>query len=361
MISSTPMESLLMLVIHLFFFFAPSLPPPTAEWSPSLAHQDPPAPPSVTGRAATPDLLASDGKPALPGRIPEDTSDRARARWSKVRLATAAADLDPIVAFDLTFDVRYRRSGGMNKGNISIQYLEQGEVPNIRIRFERKDVESLRGPRGDYLITKGEAQRMAGRQYAEDVKQLDRFVAIARNFITLTRPDRLTLVSLTALVTAPLAENGRLDPGAKTRVDFLGADPLELPDEQLAERARGLEWVEVRSPDFRLVESVTSRNSRQVFRALLGLDPVTGEVRLAVLGEDQNRTVVLQNTQLVIIEEYRELEGGYRVPAALEIRDVDATVSPWTFQRRNGTSLYLSKKSRAQLNPPLRPADFVPR
>lgn len=353
------MESNLTLAIYLFLaLFLPALAP---GGSVPVAPQDPPTPPSISSAAAFPDLLASDGKPAVPGRIPEDTSELARARWSRVREATAGKDLDPITAFDLTFEVTFRRPGGTNQDKVSIQYLEQGETPYIRAKFMKKQVEFLRGPRGDYLITDGKTEPMAGRQFAEDVRQMDRFVGIAKNFITLTRPDRLTLVSLRDLRIAPPAVDGRLDPGAKTRVDFIGADPLELPDEKLAAQARQLEWVEARSPDFRLVELVTSGRSRQVFRALLGLDPKTGEVRLAVLGEDQNRAVVLENTQLVIIDKYRDLEGGYRVPAALEIREVDATRSPWTFQKRNGTSLYLSKKSRAQLNPPLRLADFVPR
>jgi hypothetical protein len=59
------------------------------------------------------------------------------------------------------------------------------------------------------------------------------------------------------------------------------------------------------------------------------------------------------------VERYQNLGETARVPAQLEVREVNPNTSPWTFEARTGTTIYLKRDGR--LNPPdLSPAAFIP-
>lgn len=318
----------------------------------AVLSQDPPVPPSPPGTAATAEtpLLASDGGPAIPGRIPTDSPQVAVERWRRALAATGALD-SPITAFDVTFELDLRHDGGFNQTDASFRFLDHPGGPYLRARLRSEERVTLRGPRGDFRLEGTSVERIQGRHFAEDERQLDEWVAIARNFVALTKPDGVRLVSLDPVELA--AEQGE---GNTVRFD--GHDPLPLPDAALAADARALEWILVTSPDFRLYE--TGRKSgepERVHRALLGTDPGSGELRLAVL--DENRGRLDPSTALFVrVHRYTDVEPGYRVPAGLELRRAERAGMSWRFEARPQTTLWLKKGGR--FNPPLTPADFLP-
>ncbi|MBV20731.1 MAG: hypothetical protein CMJ61_01020 [Planctomycetaceae bacterium] len=304
--------------------------------------QDPPA------------LVAVDGKPIAPGRIPEGTRPEAQVLWHKL----TSGDRKPAIhSFDLSFEAQIRQPGKFNEIQATIRFLQHPRGPFLDASFAREDRRSVRGPRGDFLVEEGDAQPMVGLDFEEDRRSLDRWCALSSHFITLSQPERIRLISLdqralSAEQPEPLSVNQHV-------VRFEGTDPLVLPSAQLAQQARGLEWLDLQSPDFRLYETRLARAKGNVQRALLGLDPATGEVRMAMLSEAVRGAIVLESALLILVPRYQDFDGKTRVPAQLEVREVDPRTSPWTFEARSGTTIYL--KSDGRLNPPdLSPAAFIP-
>ncbi|HIF42336.1 MAG TPA: hypothetical protein EYQ74_14735 [Planctomycetes bacterium] len=304
--------------------------------------QDPPA------------LVAVDGKPIAPGRIPDGTRPEAQALWHKF----TSGDRKPAIkSFDLSFEAQIRQPGKFNEIQATIRFLQHPRGPFLDASFAREDRRSVRGPRGDFLVEEGDAQPMVGLDFEEDRRSLDRWCALSSHFITLSQPERIRLISLEqrdlhAEQPEPLSAN-------QHEVRFEGTDPLVLPSAQLAQQARGLKWLDIQSPDFRLYETRLARAKGNVQRALLGLDPATSEVRMAMLSEAVSGAIVLESALLILVPRYQDLGDTARVPAQLEVREVDPRTSPWTFQTRSGTTIYLKRDGR--LNPPdVSPATFIP-
>jgi hypothetical protein len=302
-----------------------------------------------------PALVAIDGQPIAPGRIPTGTRPEAVALWNKF---TSDERTPPIHSFDLTFEAEIRQPGKFNEIQATIRFLQHPRGPFLDASFAREDRRSVRGPRGDFLVEGGEAQPMVGLDFEEDLRSLDRWCALSSHFITLSQPERIRLISLERRELS--AEQPKQGPAANQHeVRFEGTDPLVLPSAQLAQQARGLEWLDLQSPDFRLYETRLARAKGNVQRALLGLDPKTGEVRMAMLSEAVRGAIVLESALLILVERYQNLGETARVPAQLEVREVNPNTSPWTFEARSGTTIYLKRDGR--LNPPdLSPAAFIP-
>ncbi len=322
----------------------------------------PPGPPSVSAEtpADEPALLAEDGQPVEPGRIPEGTSAAAKMRWEKVMGGTLADALPPIHSFDLRFNVQSRRPGAINDLDVGIAYLEEEHprAPFLRLFLQREDLVSIHGPDGAWLMDGDEVQRMSGRQYAEDLRQLREYRTLAGNLLALIQPDRVRLVSLRALEVTSTPDEG---PWSKKRVSFEGADPLDLPDAETAKEARQYEWVELVSPDLRVHRSDEHTPENTVYRGRLAIEPGSGQVRLVVLHAlSPSGRPVPHSALLVDVKQYTELIGGYRLPRDMVVKEIDSTTSPLTFARRDGTSLWLMTDSSSVNPPALTVASFRP-
>lgn len=291
----------------------------------------PVAPPTAAARAP---LIASDGEPALPGRIPTDTPEDARVAWRALSRALRAegAEPEPVRSFDLLFDAVLRAPDRTN--NVKARYAFQAETGYLRCDMERSKRVQVRGPDGDWLVEDDRKTDLRGRENEQSRREMDQWVAIARNFIALSAPRTVRLV----------------------RLRLLDELPIALPSDELDALASGLRWLDVKSPDFCLYESIADARSEPVFRALLGLDPKTNEPRLAVLHEDKGDTIVLETTLLVAVEQWKT-QQDHRLPQRLLVHDVDPTRSPWTFQVRPNVDLWLLE---GQLNVELAPEHFVP-
>jgi len=328
----------------------------------SALPQDTPQPPVGPPPPAQDEpLLASDGEPVAPGRVPADTTPAARARWETMVGATYASALPAIRSFDLQFQVNYRREGGLNKVDVGVAYLEADHprAPFVSLFLERQDLVSMHGPEGTWLQDGETFMPMTGREYKEDLAQLREYRTLAGNLLGLVQPNRLRLVSLRALeVTSPPEEGA----GAARRVSFeSGADPVDLPDAKLARTARRYEWLELRSPDLRVHHGEGSTRST-VYRARLALEPGSGEVRLAVLhAERAGGDVDPMQALLVEVLRYAELPSGHRVPAHLEVKEIDPASAPTTFHARHGAELGLVVRDSSVNPPSLTARDFGPR
>ncbi|MCB9909358.1 MAG: hypothetical protein H6829_03715 [Planctomycetes bacterium] len=304
-------------------------------------------------------LLASDGQPALPGRIPEGTSPEAIARWNQVlrssRVGNTAAAVEPIQAFDLAFDAEVRSDvdAASNHEDVRFQFLDAAGGC-LLAQFERSGRLSLRGPKGDYLYDGKTWSRLESREDKESRRELDRWVTIARNFVALTRPAAIRLVDLQSLTPTPPAEGS-------LRLEFGAGRYVFLPRIELMEEAKALRWLEVTSPDFRLFD--TGRDDApgtvSVYRALLGLD-AEGRIAMAQFHEDHGGAVDLRGALFARIRSWVSLPSGYTLPKQLE------TYRPLPdrpgFETLPGLDLWL-KARRAQINPKepgLLPKHFQP-
>lgn len=310
----------------------------------------PPLPPEVED---TEPLLASDGEPVAPGRIPEGTSTVALERWTRTLRGLGLGQdsgRPRITDFDLAVDVVHRRPGSSNESEAGLRYLEGRGGPFLRVYLERKDLVVLRGPTGDWLVDGDEVKDLAGRDGAEDRALLDEYAGLCRNFLSLTRPDQVRIVRIEEREVVPRAREPEL------ALTFQGDElPVVFPQARIAEEARGLHWLLVESPDFQIVGSPEDDGAE---RALFGLDPGTDEVRLAILGPPGDGPLVGPGSVLVLLGRYRDLDGGWRVPRSLSIRPVDRTSAGRGFARLEAVELWLKNASR--LNTGLGPRAFLP-
>jgi len=139
-------------------------------------------------------------------------------------------------------------------------------------------------------------------------------------------------------------------------------EPIRMPDAKLAQLGAELDWLEVRSPDFRLYRSVTSGRAEPVYRALIGVTrgqsaENSAELRLVLLNEDVDRTIVLESAMLVDVRDWIAVDS-YRLPQTTRIHYVDPEASPWKFARRAAVDLFLMEDGR--VNPELAPTHFKP-
>lgn len=273
-----------------------------------LAQDDDPVPPKFGGQppiekpiTETP-FTASDGKPVAPGRIPEDTTPSARDRWNKILAGTRIPGVQaaPIQGFDMSFEIA-------TEGNeFAAHYKFKAKEKYLSFFLPRSSTKRvmLRGPKGDFLIEEGVAEKLGGRGNTVGPKQLDDWTAIARNFIALSDPKAIRIVSLKTLpaMTLPL--------------------PTESSIRNLPKLAKQLSWLEMRSPDFQLYNVDGPGKRTGIFRALLGVNQETGAVELAILSEDHKELGLHFSTMLVDISRRNKIDG-YIVPGRMQIWKVE--------------------------------------
>ena len=236
----------------------------------------------------------------------------------------------PVSAFDLTFDGRARKGKQVNDFNkMRYRFL----APEwVRTTME-SGVERMRGPEGDWLFDrkKKDKIRLAGRDFAQDRRELGDFQNIARNFVNLTDPARLDVRDMRFLPSAPVA----------------------VP-RSLSKRAAQLDWIEVTSPDFRLTRSQAPGPGAQ-FKAQLGLDKRDHLPRLAIIWEDDAGRILWESALCVELDQFHRLDD-FQVPIVMR------TYPPaegGTFADRWDLQVWLIVKG-ASLRAKLSARDFVP-
>lgn len=307
--------------------------PPSQDAPPPM-----PAPPSS---GAPTSLVDAAGKKIEPGVLPADTSPAAREAWNIVcekSLAPGTAR-EPVRAFDLALDVRYKaHQQQSNDFQARFRFL----APSFLRATTESQREQLRGPKGDWLIdpkTKEKIPIAVDRAYAEDRRQLDDSVAIARNFVALTDPRSLRIVRLAVRDGAPAG----LPPSA-------------------AARASTMRWLEIESPDFHL-QKTSSPNApvapgEKLYRVSLGIDPASGLVAFALVNDPGAPAGVSASTLFIVLGEPRALDG-FQVPHHMVVYEVDPASRPLAFRKDASSDIYLVQ-GKATLRAKLTAEDFLP-
>jgi hypothetical protein len=266
-----------------------------------------------------------------PGVIPAGTSTEAEALWRSLIASTRepGRELGPITAFDLSFDQRLRSGAQRNEFAALVRYL----APNhLRFRLE-SGREQMRGPSGDWLIDGDQVVALRGRAHAEDRRQMDDWLAVAANFVSLSDPASLRISRLV------VAEKG----------------PDDMPAHLRATAAR-LRWITLDSPDFRLFLKVPAATGHSMFRAHLGLDPDDLSLSLALLLDFHAEKKRTARVLLIQILDQRPLDG-YVIPRLLHMYQYVGN-GEGAFESRPSMELFVVDGS---LSPALTPEDFLPR
>lgn len=299
-----------------------------------------PAPPSIGGAQPAEVLVGSDGEPLAPGRIPSNTDAAAKSTWDALLAATlgASAERKPVSSFSLEIDVVLNEK---NQAGGVYDYLAPGWV---RVRLDKTKNVSMRGPDGDFLLDpdQGVAQRIEDtRESKDDRRQLDDMVSVARNFVALTDPKSLRIARLARMSAPP---------------------PVVGPDH--AQRAKELVWLDVESPDFRLVRAAKPGERPALYRVQLGLDAKTSLPMQALVHEAGGKASVTPNTLFLELADWF-LADGTRVPKQVKTYEVDpqsvpagaADATKLRFQLDPTSDVVITK---ARINPPLTPDAFRP-
>jgi hypothetical protein len=290
---------------------------------PPGAQEPPPLPNVIPGdrTAREGPWVASDDQPAAPGRIPDGTSDAARERFGKLagRLTSPAN----VRSFVLRFDLEQRTDTGTQEARrTEFRYLDEG--PGwVYGAFLNKDGSvkqcQMRGPRenggrGYWQILKDgtEVDLRGGDDFSESRAELDGWAALCHDLLLLQQPGRLRLVRLAARTAAPAGAEGI----AARALVFGDGDVVVLPDaevavggqtKKLAERAAGLEWLEIVTPDIRLWRDGPGLEGLR--RVLLGIDPSVGVPELALLTQRIEGRAVDAESTLMHLADWRPLDG----------------------------------------------------
>lgn len=294
-------------------------------------------------------ILAIDGQPVAPGRIPEGTDPQAIALWNDLLAANKSKDAEgpiaPIRSFDMTFNARVRQKNASNDLDVRFLFLEEGQG-YLKAIMTQSQRQSMRGPDGDWLFDKNQWTPIQGREDRESVRELDRWVAISRNFIGLTQAKGIRLVELRALEPKPNTAN-------PLRIDFAGeAERLPtavvLPSKKQLAKAQNLRWLEVTSPDFGLYDTGREDAPRQarIFRGTLGLNP-QGQVMLAQFEELHQGRALPTGALFVEVESWVPRPSGYVLPRRLY---AFRQAGPMRFEDNASTDLYLNA-SLSRINP----------
>ncbi len=262
-----------------------------------------------------------------PGALPADATPEARAAWDALLTAMQPKPESAavITAFDLAIQTRVTTvgEGGGSQSNmvdLRYRYLHPGCISTT---MADSKVERMRGPDGDWLWDpkKGDLVELAGKDFAQDRRELTQTLSIARNYLALAEPARLRIARLELLKSPPQ--------GLPT---FDATIPP--PKGSALARAGELKWVSITSPDFQLVEAVRSEAAR-LFTAQIGLDPTTHRPLLAMIHQDEGGTRVLETAVLVDLaaDQFKEIDGRL-VPTFFRVHDPLLPSSPFTFQSK---------------------------
>lgn len=332
--------------------------------APVLAQDTPQVPKIQVPKIGPAPLKASDGKEATPGRVPSDAGPAATALWNEMLKATKASETtQPIRSFSMGFDVRMRDIGEANFPTKDIKaifdYLDLGKG-YVRGTYSQSGRMMMRGPNGDWSVTeKGGPVALRGREDATSRAELDRLIAICRNFVALTRPSEIRLVELRALKLAK-ANPDVTEPLDARTLEFDRGRFLRMPNDKLDAPARKLRWLEVASPDFRLYvppTEATSSGTEPVYRALLGLNE-RGQVRFAQFSQDKDGTLLPSTALFVNTIQHTEIDD-YVLPLELEVHTVQHDSGVWRFEEKPSVMLY-AMRHLSEINPVFPKGHFVP-
>ena len=322
-------------------------------------HQDPVLPEINSIGPKT--LPGADVKALVRGQLPKNTSDEAKQRFTQMTRSTWSGEKAPegLRSFMVTFDARVRAtSTGSNDMRTTFLYLEEGRG-FVRGFFPKSGRVSVRGPEGDWLLDGKEVLDLSDHSNRESRREHERWLALARNFATLSSPSDLRM----GLLQSVKAE------GQGRELKIGEALPVQFPTLAQAERARGLEWLLMTTPDFNLLAS--NGPSAALRQVRLGLDAASGRVRFALIEGSGGPQRPQAATDPILVEIPAWISLGQRLlPKQILVhrsflavgpQDPTAPIVPPTrlsFEELPGVDLFLVE-SESQPDMELTPGDFA--
>lgn len=252
-----------------------------------LQDAPPPLPPPPDALKPAVVVLDADGEPVAPGRLPKSTSPEARAAWDRMTaaLAVPGAVRTPVTGFDLGLDLRLRVRENQTNSFEKARYAYR--APGYLLADTGKGRRQVRGPKGDWLYDESVPTERAfvslnvGRENAEDRRQLDEALDVARLFVLLVDSKNVRVVRFAA-----------------------AANPEAFVPAKLAEEARKLAWFELETPDVR-----PGVQNQAGARIVLGLAAETG-LPVVVLADDAAAARrVNPTTSCVRLAEWKPFDG----------------------------------------------------
>ncbi|MCY2960677.1 MAG: hypothetical protein NTY35_10975 [Planctomycetota bacterium] len=309
-----------------------------------LQDAPPPLPPPPDAAQPATIVLDADGEPVAAGRLPKSTSTEARAAWDRLAaaVATAGEARTPIRGFDLALDLRLR-----------VQENRTNEFPDARYAYlapaflladTGKGRSQMRGPKGDWLYDATQpAERSlvrldVGRENAEDRRQLDEALDVARLFVLLIDSRNVRVIRFAAT-----------------------ASPEAFLPTKVVDTAQTLSWFELETPDVR-----PGAQNKSGARILLGMSKDSGLPVIVLADDAAAPRRINPTTSCVSLSDWKRFDG-WLLPKKLLVylpRIVDAEGAGGVTSRvadgwRAEPAMDLIVKS-GSLKAPLRPEDFLP-
>lgn len=282
--------------------------------------------------------FAVDGQLATPGRVPGGTELAAMDLWSGLRQGLAIAGNDPAEprgnkprSFVLEFSVRVRNEKeGTTESPMRLSYLELGPGLVRSSLLNRKGEVKATSMRGldatDNLahwyrkysgegVTAGWIPRESWEEKKER-KDLEKLGDLAFDIARISDPDSMRLVEI---------ERREVDEESDFKrgwLKFKGDPGMQLPPNDvegvvggraktLSSLCAGLEWVQIATPDFRLVAEDMKYRERLasmkiVKRLVFGVDPKTKRPQVVIVSPARNEALLVPGAAVVQCTEWFE-------------------------------------------------------
>ncbi len=306
--------------------------------------EPPPLPPPPEKHPVESTPLDIDGHPIAAGKLPESTSVEARTAWDRLTRAVASESgaNTPITGFDLALDLQLRVQENRTNAfpNARYAYL----APGYLLADTGKGRRQVRGPKGDWLYDQSQPNERAlvrldvGRENAEDRRQLDEALDVARLFVLLVDPRNVRVARFTA-----------------------AANPESLVPTKLVEAARKLSWFQIDTPDVR-----PGAQNKTGARILLGLASDSGLPVMAVADDAAAPARVNPTTSAIELSDWKTFDGRrlpkkilVYLPRIQEVNGAGGATSRVADGWRTEPAMDLVVRS-GSLAAPLKPEDFLP-
>lgn len=259
-----------------------------------------------------------------------------------------------LAAFRLKTTMTIRQDGQVNEDGATLAWRAPDYV-RLEMSSGRRQA---RGPDGYWMKENAAApvEKLVGRDNADSRREIDELAAMCHNFAALAR-----------------ARDWKL-----SRLVPLAAPPSELPS-GLRATAATLEWIELSSPDFKLLDDTapgaTVASGAKEYRVRIGLvradsklpkgrkvEP--GEPFLLAIGEQRGGIEILGTKVLLALDAPKQLERagsatGLSVPGRIYLRRVDPLSPSGAFEDVPSFEVGLATKD-SQLGLELPDAEFAP-
>ncbi len=267
---------------------------------------------------------------------PAPSDPKAEGCWSSFLAASGSRkETPPITAFHLRADIVTREGVQTNELRTEYRFLAPDSI-RFLLSSGREIGRSGPKQRDYWLKDKDEIVPLVGADHERDRRDVDRMLAVARNFVGLSDPAKLHI----------------------ERCEILDAPPSDIGPDRLRD-AKELRWLCVTSPDFALVPEAAQGvpAERALYRVELALMDSYVPRFVIVRQEPASDPASRSNSMLLELDLHQERDG-YRIPLSIKVHALDPAASPAIFAARPAQDIWIEE---IDLRPAFTALDFKPR